>query len=93
MSNKAPMRFPKYLKSPFAGTIRTSYPIEINLNFTNRAAVRDRFRQAGCPFPHKRSLEESLGSITKKKHRSSQHDHCKRSFLTKLLKDVTDCNF
>jgi hypothetical protein len=63
------------LKSPFAGTIRTSYPIEINLNVSGRTAVSDGFRQAGCPFPHKWSLQENLGSIAKKENRGSQHDH------------------
>jgi len=87
------MRFPKYLKGPFTGAVCASNSVEIDLNFSNRTAVSDGFRQSGCPFPHKRSLEDNLGSITKKKYRSSQHDHCKRSFLTKLLKDVTDCYF
>jgi hypothetical protein len=78
------VRLPERQECPLTGVICTSNSVEINLNFSNRTAVSDGLRQAGCPFPHKGSLQDNFGSIAKEENSSSQHDHNKCSFLTKL---------
>jgi hypothetical protein len=86
------MRMREGQKSPFAGPICTSNSIEINLDFSHRTAVSNGLRQAGCPFPHKWSLQDNLGSIAKKQNRGSQHDdNLNAASLPSRFKHVTDC--
>jgi hypothetical protein len=65
------MRLPEGEKSPFASAIRTSDPVQIDLNVSSRTALVDGLRQAFCPFPNELSFENNLGSITKNKNRGS----------------------
>ncbi len=58
------MRLPKGEKGLLAGVVRTSDPVEINLDFPFRTTLGDGHGQTICPFPDKLSIQDNFNSTS-----------------------------
>jgi hypothetical protein len=86
------MRLPEGKEGHFAGAVRTSDAVQINLDFTFRTTLGDGFRQTICPFPDKLSSQDNFDSISQIKDSGAQHNQNVCMFRSEPFGTVTCCN-